>query len=301
MSTRDDALDLQNLPDRVFYELGVMLDKDDFNAEQTYHRGRLARTLAFLHGAGTVAGLRVEVFPQPEGGGAPQPDVEEVRVHPGIAIDEVGRLIDVASLRCTRLAKWIAAQSADRKTDEGQKRAARLVKAFHAGKLIVDVFVRFAACDRGKTPAFATGPFDALDAVQPSRVRDGFELQLVPREETSPPEPDPDAVWPALSGTLDERRASLREAIYAAWEKLRPKDRNKDSTIDPDPVVPLWFDPYGAHHWLLLARLEIPAALATDENGAQVVQRDQTKVVVVRDELRPFVYTSGAVLRLLSQ
>ena len=34
---------------------------------------------------------------------------------------------------------------------------------------------------RGKTPAFAVGPFDATDAVVPSRLRDEYELRLVPR------------------------------------------------------------------------------------------------------------------------
>jgi hypothetical protein len=304
MTTRDDALDLQNVPDRVFYELGVMLDKDDFTAEQTYHRGRLARALAFLHGAGTVAGLRVEI-PDPVLGGDPQPDAEEVRVHPGIAVDEVGRLLDVPTLRCTRLGKWLAAQTADTRTDEGLTRAARLAKAFHedspgsgAGSLIVDVFLRFAACDRGKTPAFAAGPFDALDAVQPSRVRDGFELQLVPREETTPPSPTD--LWPALTGSVDERRTQLNAAVFAAWEKLRPKDRREDPAIDVDPVVPLWFDPYGAHHWLLLARLAIPWSIQIGADGVQVARRDATRKVVVDNELRAFVYTPGAVVRLLS-
>jgi hypothetical protein len=297
MSTRDDTLDLENPPDRVFYELGVMLDKEDFRGEQTYHRGRLARALAFLEGPGTVAGLRVDVTPDPATPAPPSPDAEEVRVHPGLAIDEVGRLIEVPSLRCTRVARWYAAQAAD------QDGAARLRAAFHpvsvgaaAGHVIVDLFLRFAACERGKTPAFATGPFDALDAVQPSRIRDGFELQLVPRIEGSPPLPPPR--WPVFAGTTAaERRQALHSAILDAWDAFRPKNRREEDVPD-DPVVPTWFDPYGARHWILLARLSIPA---TDQGVDLPAQRDASQKIVVDSTIRPFVYTPGALLRLLSQ
>ena len=33
----------QQPPDRVFYATGVLLDAEDFSAEQTYHRAQLAR------------------------------------------------------------------------------------------------------------------------------------------------------------------------------------------------------------------------------------------------------------------
>jgi hypothetical protein len=45
---------------------------------------------------------------------------------------------------------------------------------------VADVYLRFAACPRGLTPAFAGGPFDALNAVATSRVRDAYELLLLP-------------------------------------------------------------------------------------------------------------------------
>jgi hypothetical protein len=48
-------------PNRVFYSLGRMLGVEDFQTEQDYHRGRLARALQQLCGAGTVCGLKVRV------------------------------------------------------------------------------------------------------------------------------------------------------------------------------------------------------------------------------------------------
>ena len=50
-----------------------------------------------------------------------------------------------------------------------------------------DIFLAFHPCERGYTPAFASGPFDALDASQPSRVRDAYELTLVPRPKPESP------------------------------------------------------------------------------------------------------------------
>ena len=59
MSTRDGvddpprkptAPDRAKLLDRVFYATGAMLDATDFTDEQAYHRGRLARALAYCTG-----------------------------------------------------------------------------------------------------------------------------------------------------------------------------------------------------------------------------------------------------------
>ena len=52
---------LYALPDagRPHYATGMLLDAVDFAAEQTYHRNRLARALAFVSGAGTRRSGRV--------------------------------------------------------------------------------------------------------------------------------------------------------------------------------------------------------------------------------------------------
>ena len=64
-------------PERAAYATGMLLDVQDFIDEQTYHRGRLARALAFLAGGGTLAGL--EVTHRPADAGQP----EEIQVAPG--------------------------------------------------------------------------------------------------------------------------------------------------------------------------------------------------------------------------
>ena len=56
-----DSLTPPKPPNRVYYSLGRMLGTEDFQAEQDYHRGRLARALLQLCGTGTVSGLKVRI------------------------------------------------------------------------------------------------------------------------------------------------------------------------------------------------------------------------------------------------
>ena len=53
MAKQVDSLVEVEGPDRVHYKTGVLLNADDFIAEQNYHRGRLARALACVNGSGT--------------------------------------------------------------------------------------------------------------------------------------------------------------------------------------------------------------------------------------------------------
>src|SRR2546427_3788900 len=78
VNNESEPLDQNYSPDRVFYAFGRMLSVQDFDDEQTYHRGRLARAMAYLEGSGTVAGLKV-LYQGPVG-----PD-EEIEVTAGMA------------------------------------------------------------------------------------------------------------------------------------------------------------------------------------------------------------------------
>ena len=61
MASPTDTLSPPPAPNRVYYSLGRMLGVEDFQADQSYHRGRLARALLQLCGTGTVQGLNVSV------------------------------------------------------------------------------------------------------------------------------------------------------------------------------------------------------------------------------------------------
>jgi hypothetical protein len=250
---------LQNDPilkaesDRLHYATGELLGADDFRDEQTYHRRQLAHTLLFLNGSGTVAGLRVVARHRP--GNKPADDEVHLEVQPGLAIDRAGRLIEVPRAACLRLRRWydyVATQTADSTLPD----VSDLRAAFHGDVVVADIFLAFHACDRGYTPAFASGPFDSLDASQPSRVRDAYELSLVLRPEVNPPIAfDP---WSDLStgATAAARDAAARQAVLQAWETLAlpPSDHVGDWHENPAEVDP---------SAVLLARLHIPAAAAS--------------------------------------
>jgi hypothetical protein len=236
--------------DRLHYATGELLGADDFRAEQTYHRRQLARALLHLYGSGVIAGLRA--FPRHRPGENGAPDEVELEVEPGLALDHAGRLIEVPRHACLRLRRWFSFIAARTPTstelDAGDLRLAwRADGSVAAGGVVVaDVFLAFHPCPRGYTPAFASGPFDALDASQPSRVRDGYELSLVLRTEADGNLPAATDPWTAITGgTAAERLASAEQAAFTLWrEGTQPAPENA-AGVDPTAV--------------LLARLRLPA------------------------------------------
>jgi hypothetical protein len=250
MKSTADPLVSTTASDRLHYATGELLGADDFRDEQTYHRRQLARALLHLYGGGVVAGLRVHHRHQPGQNGAP--DEVSLEVDPGLAVDHAGRLIEVPRKACLRLRRWfvfLAAQdpSGSEADAEDLRAAWRADAAVAAGGVVVaDVFLAFHECPRGYTPAFASGPFDALDASQPSRVRDAYELSLVLRSEADADLPATSDPWAAIAGgSVAERLASAVEASAAVWRQ----------SAEPAPENPAGVDPTA----LLLARLRIPA------------------------------------------
>jgi hypothetical protein len=299
----DPLKEKQTSPDRVFYATGVLLDAEDFKAEQTYHRGQLARVLAHLHGSGTAAGLKVLWIKPSDDLNAPGAQQEEIRVEPGIAVDRLGRIIEVPRNACIRLDRWFK----DQKEDD-------LVQALYAGNeaplvnregvdgvvegtdpvegVVADLFIRHVVCERGKTPAFAAGPFDALDAVEPSRLRDGYELKLFLRQEHRADDlpsslPMPEKTWPTES-------SRLHASIFEAWH--RATDRTETPGVrGASELKPLREHASGQDTtFVFLARVVLPA----ERMEATPRIRRKLEDVRVDNHIRPFVYTATALARL---
>ena len=283
MSTRDDPLTKHPAPpDRVFYATGVLLDAEDFGAEQTYHRGRLARALAGVHGSGTVAGLEIVWTP------ASDSAEERLEVTAGMAIDRLGRIIEVPRDACIRLDRWFEAQDDSALTKGFKENVTRGVEdGIPTTGVVVDVFMRFVACERGKTPAFQSGPFDALDAVQPSRLRDGYEVTLVIREEDDPQLPD--TSWPDLGADGDPatRRRAFQDALLSwqvdtnSWTKAGPAPL-REHAAGQDTTA------------LFLGRLVLPA---TRSARASRPTRSPGAPVKVSNHSRAFVYGAAALAK----
>lgn len=298
-----DPLYAHPAPERPFYATGMLLDAGDFLAEQTYHRGRLAQAVAFVTGGGTLAGLRVTHAP------AAADAAGEIRVAPGVAVDRLGRLVEIPRPACLRLDRWwhaTFADDGDALTSAAYGNFAGFLSArvqaeagaggappLPARAVIADVYLRFVACERGYTPSFASGPYDALDAVAVSRLRDAYELLLVPRSGLDNDDPDdihhglprrgPDL---AANADVDVRRAGLQDAVLDAWP-ARGRAGSAE-TLDPLAEHATGVDPTA----VFLARVLIPVAAGTPP------PRDG-EGVVVDNWVRRFVPSSQLVQRWL--
>jgi hypothetical protein len=290
-----DPLISRGSSDRLHYSTGELLGADDFRDEQTYHRRQLARALLHLHGSGVIAGLRVVHRHRPARAGAP--DDVELEVQPGLALDHAGRLIEVPREACLRLRRWfefIATRPpSSTELDAGDLRAAWRADGSVAagGAVVADLFLTFHECPRGYTPAFASGPFDALDASQPSRVRDAYELSLVLRREADADLPVSGDPWSVITGaTLAERIASAEQASFAMWQRVSQPAPENGANVDPTA--------------LLLARLRIPAgpapsaADAPTPDWAAGVWPDES--AHLNTGVRRVVLPPGAVRRLIA-
>jgi hypothetical protein len=277
-----DPLERSGPPERVNYATGVLLQADDFEAEQTYHRGRLAQLTRHLVGFGTLAGLRVRA-PKPED------NLLEIRVEPGLAVDRYGRLIEVRTPQCIRLVNWFNAQ--DGRYLRAATHDAPRVSLSQA--VVVDVFLSAEQCGRGKTPSFASGPFDALDALVAARLAENPNLELVMRMEGNP-DPDggsgiagnvpaPSNFWPKPS----ESAATILDAVLGSWDVGFAQ--NADSSLGPLQEHVLGSELSA----VLLARVEIPVTLDRGSGSPALPEIDFNKAPVVDNSLRPIIYLPG--------
>lgn len=290
MSTIPDKFTTRERADRLAYATGVFLEAEDLLAEQTYHRGRLARVLAYLHGWGTAAGLGVRW------------DVakDEVHVSPGIAIDPLGRMIELSRPMCMSLDGWYTRMRDRALNPDGESPAPRFVESVvregavgaETVTLVADLYVTFAVCPRGRTPAFASGPYDAIDASIPERLRDGGRVDLVLRGAGAPLPADP---WPARGEgeDLGAWRRRMEEAVLDAWRHGTGALGEEDAPADPSA------DGAPDRSSILLARLFVPA----DPTDGAMPRRLRTvggfPAVRVDNHVRRFLYPSSALERWL--
>jgi hypothetical protein len=264
-----DPLEQKIAPERVNYATGVLLQAEDFRDEQTYHRGRLAMAMRHLAGFGTIAGLRVR---------APVAEDNELEIHvdPGLALDRYGRLIELPEPYCIRLARWFAAQR-----PEYLKAAIQLKPRTPLDVAVVaDIFLSARDCGRGKTPSFASGPFDALDAVVPARLAEAPQLELVLRAEGPPGDiPTPKNHWPAPGADRDAQLA----AVLGAW------DIGLSGGLDEGLEPLAEHVPGNELSAVLLARVAIPVIAPAGE----MPTLDLTKRTRVDNGIRPFIFLPG--------
>ena len=280
----DDGLQTRPAPERLYLFDGALLTQEHFRAEQLYFRGQLARLALHLHGAGTIAGLDVRYEPA-SGAGA------EVRVAPGIALDRLGRLIELRQESCLTLATWLRQQNDDSATAAEVQAGLRDPAGPLPQHLVADVYLGFHACARTPEPAFATGNADTIDGVQASRILDGGHLELVIRPQGDDREPASLAASQlAAPVTAETLRAYKRTG---AWALTQPEDTPfrmpAGGTISEHIIAGDRQD--GSE--ILLARLILPVVTA----AGQPVLFDETIDLAQPDfapnqDIRPYSYSA---------
>jgi hypothetical protein len=162
---------------RVNYTLGLVLGVDEFQQDQLYHTAGRRLHERLLHGYGTVWGLQVTTP-------APGESDPEIRVTAGVAVDPCGREICVGDTMCVRLNAWL------------ERHRALLQRLYGTGPatLPLAVVLCYRECPDDVVPVPGEPCRSQDDAMQPSRIRDSFELRLALRDEApwdSPPGDNP--------------------------------------------------------------------------------------------------------------
>ena len=230
---------------------------------------------------GTVSGLQIQTD------GNPNAAQLEIQVTPGMAVDRVGRIIEVPRTVCIIPQNWLtqlvqAWQDQQTNPVPGQPSLADPNTAIHdASNLMVDVFAAFVPCTRGATPCFATqDDYDATDAFRPNRWLDSYAMQLVLRTDSDPLTPlDP---WGA-AGAMPADRGALRQMLLQAMGA---------PAISPQEYPP-GFDVTA----VFLARILIPATAGS--GGAPPVWNLDPHNIVIDNDSRLFLYPAALVAHLM--
>lgn len=295
----DAAFDLRGVPSRPNYAAGVLLDTRDFEDEQDYHRGRLGRALAALVGFGTLAGLRATCVVQDNPG-------LEVQVAPGLALDRIGRLVEVRRTQCLAVADWLAARAGRSASAVETAERNEVIQAVdpNGGNALLrlDVWLRFLPAASGRKPAFAAGPFDATDYAVPSRMADGFEITFDVAADPLGTTRLPANRLPALDDEITALQATAaddRPAARLAWMLENVLSGWPQAPADlPGQLAPL-AEHRLASQWngVLLARVTLPVAATSASDAFPRI--DGTRLAdptadLADNRLRPFVFLPTA-------
>ncbi len=187
---------------RVSYQPGMLLGLEATRSEQDYHRRRLNRHAYWLHGSGTVCGLRVYAKGD-DPGNEDDPALVRLFVTAGIGVDGLGREVTLSEPHCVDLSAWLSSQHEDEDLwgaliRDGYEDAANTIW--------LTVTLRYQDCASGLQPVLATDINAGSDPVKPSRIKDGALLELVPERPADADAAHPFAAHRALPD-LDDLKA----------------------------------------------------------------------------------------------
>ncbi|WP_058557774.1 hypothetical protein [Thiohalocapsa sp. ML1] len=281
---------------RVAFEAGMLLGLEATRDEQAYHRRRVTRAQYWLHGAGTVAGLRVSI--DPVSSATPNANqLVRLLVAPGVGLDGLGRELLLHETHCLDLGEWLRAQDPDWLRGGFDAAAERL----HLG-----VFARYQDCPVGLQPVLARKLNLGTDPVQPSRIADAVLLELDLLDPTVSldrlgPWPLHGPVQGAAAGPLPDLSVEEQQALAdlpadADAERARLTLRLRLLHLFDAP----WSAPALTADLLALARLPLARlTLATTDPATDLVVNPAR--IRIDNLSRPFVPTAAQLDQALAQ
>ena len=168
----------------------------------------------------------------------------------------MGRMIELPRNYCIQITPWFTDQLSSSLGTTRLNQAYQEADGDIPAGVVVDVFIKFAICERGKTPTFSQGNQDATDAFTTARLRDSFDLELRIRDDGVDPLPAPNKGIHDLTGsTIEDRRASLATyKLESGWRENTQWSSLDNKLVHDDEHLQ---DQDGTE--VLLARLRIPA------------------------------------------
>ena len=150
----------------VKYTKGMVLGVEDFDQDFIYGHAHWRWVNADVLGFGTVSGLKVTSEIGTEG--------PRVRVSKGVALNEKGEMICVQEDQCAYLNKWLAVPENKAKVESHIDFAGS-----PPGDLVnLHVVLCFEACETDRVPIPGEPCRSEETAFAPSRIADGFRLEL---------------------------------------------------------------------------------------------------------------------------
>ncbi len=283
---------------RVAYEAGMLLGLEATRDEQAYHRRRLNRHQYWLHGYGTLAGMRVSIDPVTAPNNNPM--ATRMLVSPGLGIDGLGREVLIREPYGIDLGDWLQAQD-----------AAHLYNGYNdtTNVLHLKVSVRYQEVPVGLQPVLARKLNLSTDAVQPSRTLDSIQLELsaeLPPAANTQYQPwgahDPiaDATPAALTATETTYLNDATTANANHGAQLQLHSRLLHCLEDKGISAQVAADELEASARLLLAHIEIDVpdldALMAIKEGLPVINPNTIRV---NNLVRPFLATASQLGYLL--
>lgn len=278
---------------RVVYEAGMMLGLEATRDEQAYHRRRLNRHQYWLHGYGTLAGMRVDMNPATSANSS-DPVRVQLRVSPGLGIDGLGREVLIHETYALSLNDWLKVQTPTHLEDGFDP---------DTQTLWLNVCVRQHDIPVAQQPVLARKLNLTTDAVQPSRTADSVRLELVPE---IPPAADsryqPWACHSPLADSLpaltSAEQATLAAASGATASQLALHARLLHALDATGVSTRELHDAFDEGARLLLARVALSPVTGISQPDKILVNPQR---IAINNLVRPFLASASQLAWLARQ